>query len=120
VLPVLLIDDDADVLEAHAEALRGAGFSVHEARNGGEAFRLLSTVKERPLLVILDLHMPRMDGFEFLEQLKTFPSAGHVRVLVLSGDPNVGAADHYPGVVGVLSKPIQLSELLARVRAEHV
>ena len=90
---VLLIDDDGDVREACGEALRHAGFEVHEARDGVEAFKLLSLAKERPRFVILDLHMPRMDGFEFLEQLKTHPAAGSIRVLLLSADPNIRAAD---------------------------
>ena len=112
---VILIDDDPGVRQACAEALRGAGLDVKEATDGVEAFRLLSLVKERPCFVVLDLHMPRMDGLEFLEQLKTYPSAGDVRVLLVSGDPNVRAAEHFPGVVGVLSKPIQMNELLASV-----
>jgi two-component system chemotaxis response regulator CheY len=110
---VLLIDDDTGVRQACAEALRGAGLEVNEATDGVEAFRFLSLVKERPYFVVLDLHMPRMDGLEFLEQLKTHPSAGDVRVVLVSGDPNVKAAKHFPGVVGVLPKPIQMSELLA-------
>ena len=112
---VLLIDDDRGVREACAEALRSAGLEVHEATDGVEAFRRLSLVKERPRFVVLDLHMPRMDGFEFLEQLKMYPSAGDVRVLLVSADPNVRAAEHSPGVVGVLSKPIQLGDLVARI-----
>ena len=114
---VLLIDDDTGVRQACAEALQSAGLEVHEASDGVEAFRLLNKVKERPCFVVLDLHMPRMDGLEFLEQLKMHPSAGDVRVLLVSGDPNVRAAEHLPGVVGVLSKPIQLGDLLASVNS---
>jgi two-component system, chemotaxis family, chemotaxis protein CheY len=116
---VLLIDDDSGVRQACAEALRGAGLEVNEATDGVEAFRLLSLVKERPCFVVLDLHMPRMDGLEFLEQLKMHPSAGDVRVLLVSGDPNVRAAEHFPGVVGVLAKPIQMKDLLASVNGSR-
>ena len=116
---VLLIDDDESVRQACAEALRGAGLEVHEATDGVEAFRLLSLVKERPCYMVLDLHMPRMDGLEFLEQLKMHPAAGDVRVVLVSGDSKVKAAERSPGVVGVLEKPIQLPELLASVNASR-
>ena len=113
---ILLVEDDPDIREAMAEILRDAGRWVVEAENGEEAFAKLGSVK-RPCLILLDLLMPRMDGFEFLRRLNEHPHAPDFRVLILSAHASVETAEHYPGVVGTLHKPFHVRTLLSWVDA---
>ena len=80
---VLVIDDDKDVRELLSRILKDAGFRPIDARDGKEG---LERTKDEPSLIILDLEMPRMDGFEFLENyIKNVPEEKRSPILVFSG-----------------------------------
>jgi len=113
---VLIVEDDLDIREAIAEFLREAGLWVVEAEDGQDAFAKLNYLR-RPCLILLDLLMPRMDGFEFLRRLKERADAPKFPVLVLSAHASVETAEHYPGVVGTLPKPFNVRTLLTWVDA---
>jgi CheY-like chemotaxis protein len=108
---ILLVEDDADLRGAIADVLRDAGRVVVEAEDGVDGLAKLEEVA-RPCLVLLDLLMPRMDGFEFLRRLNERPNAHESPVLVISAHGNVAAAEHYPGVLGTLRKPFDVAKLL--------
>lgn len=111
---ILVADDDPKILKALDQALRQEGYEVLKAEDGLEALRLAR--EEKPDLIVLDIMLPQMDGFEVCAQLRM---TGNIPVLILSarGEEvdkvvgfNVGADDY-------LTKPFRLSELLLRVRA---
>ncbi|BAD40026.1 two-component response regulator [Symbiobacterium thermophilum IAM 14863] len=111
---ILVVDDDPKILKALDQALQQEGYEVYRAEDGLQALEMARKVK--PDLMILDIMLPKMDGFEVLAQLQ---STGGVPTLILSarGEEmdkvvgfNVGADDY-------LVKPFRLSELLLRVRA---
>jgi signal transduction histidine kinase/CheY-like chemotaxis protein len=80
---VLVIDDDKDVRELLSRLLKDAGYRPIDARDGKEG---LERTKDEPALIILDLEMPRMDGFEFLDNyIKDVPEEKRSPVLVFSG-----------------------------------
>ena len=80
---VLVIDDDKDVRELLSRLLKDAGYRPIDARDGKEG---LERTKDEPALIILDLEMPRMDGFEFLDNyIKDVPEEQRAPVLVFSG-----------------------------------
>ena len=80
---VLVIDDDKDVRELLTRLLKDAGYRPIDARDGKEG---LERTKDEPALIILDLEMPRMDGFEFLDNyIKNVPEEKRAPVLVFSG-----------------------------------
>ena len=80
---VLVIDDDKDVRELLSRLLKDAGYRPIDARDGKEG---LERTKDEPALIILDLEMPRMDGFEFLDNyVKDVPEESRAPVLVFSG-----------------------------------
>jgi signal transduction histidine kinase/CheY-like chemotaxis protein len=80
---VLVIDDDKDVRDLLSRLLKDAGYRPIDARDGKEG---LERTKDEPALIILDLEMPRMDGFEFLDNyIKDVPEDKRAPVLVFSG-----------------------------------
>jgi len=108
---VLVVDDDPDILDALSEILEVEGYEVQRARNGREALQRLE--RGLPDLVLLDLMMPVMDGWEFARSLSP---AARPPIIVLSADRNVSSRAREIGAVEWLAKPFELSELLAAVR----
>ena len=110
---ILLVEDDPDIRDSIVDVLREAGREVVAASDGVEALDRLDTLP-RPCLILLDLMMPRMDGWEFLERLKRHPHAAEFPVLVLSAHASLQGGE-YPGVLGTLRKPFDLHSLMAWV-----
>ena len=109
------MDDDPDILEALAEILEVEGFEIRRARNGQEALDRLLPVQ--PDLILLDLMMPVMDGWEFAQRMRARNDVKHLPIIVLSADRNVSAKAKDIGAVGHLAKPFELNELLEMVRS---
>jgi CheY-like chemotaxis protein len=102
-----VVDDDDAIRDVISEVLRDDGYDVVGARNGEQALHELR--KERhPDLVLLDLMMPIMSGWELLEQIQNSDELSRIPVVVVSA---MGA----PGVEEHLAKPIDLDRLLATV-----
>jgi two-component system, chemotaxis family, chemotaxis protein CheY len=112
---VLVVDDDPDILEALSEILEAEGFEVRRAKNGLEALERLGPTA--PDLVLLDLMMPVMDGWEFAQKMRQKDEYGRVPIIVLSADRNVGNKAKEIGAVGHLAKPFELNDLLDMVRS---
>lgn len=109
------MDDDPDILEALSEILEAEGFVIRRARNGKEALERLEP--EPPHLILLDLMMPVMDGWEFAQRMRQKPPAiATIPLIVLSADRNVGSKAQDIGAVGHLAKPFELNDLLEMVR----
>jgi two-component system, chemotaxis family, chemotaxis protein CheY len=111
---VLVVDDDPDILEALSEILEAEGFEIRRARNGKEALEKLEP--EPPQLILLDLMMPVMDGWEFAQRMRQRPGVATIPIIVLSADRNVGSKATDIGAVGHLAKPFELNDLLEMVR----
>jgi CheY-like chemotaxis protein len=111
----LVVDDDPDILEALSEILESEGFGIQQARNGLEALELVA--KLQPNLILLDLMMPVMDGWEFAERMRGRSDWAQIPVIVLSADRNIGTKARELGALGYLAKPFELNELLTMVQA---
>jgi two-component system, chemotaxis family, chemotaxis protein CheY len=107
---ILVVDDDPDILEALAEILDAEGFEVDRARNGKEALERMD--KSPPQLVLLDLMMPVMDGWEFSQHMRKRDGISDTPIIVLSADRNVSSKAKDIGAVGYLAKPFELGDLL--------
>ena len=114
---VLIVDDDPDVRRLLHHVLEAAGFLVVDARNGTEA--LAELVSHRPFLIILDLLMPGMDGWQFREAQRRLPDRelADVPILVISGTQNVRALAQDLGAAGIFEKPFDPDRVLAAVQA---
>jgi CheY-like chemotaxis protein len=106
---VLIVEDDADIRETLGELLEEAGYETDEAANGREA--LDAARRARPDLIVLDLMMPVMDGWQFRTAQKSDPALAEIPVIVISasGPPGSIDADTY------LQKPFPLDRLVAEV-----
>jgi CheY-like chemotaxis protein len=104
---VLVVDDDQAIREVIAEVLRDEGYEVVCAENGVQAMRELHK-NPRPDVVLLDLMMPVMSGWEVLEQVQQDSALAGIPVVVVSAMNAPGAREH-------LCKPIDLDHLLATV-----
>jgi len=110
---ILLVDDDRDLLVPLAEQLRRDGFDVTTARDGAEALRKLDAAW--PDLLIIDLLMPRMDGFTLAREIK---ARADLPIIVLSaidaGDDKADLLDEF--AEDYVTKPYHYSELRARIQ----
>jgi len=79
---VLLVEDDSFLIDIYTTKLKEAGFSVEVAENGETALKKIKTNK--PDLVILDLVLPKMDGWEILKEIKADPKSKEIPVVILS------------------------------------
>jgi CheY-like chemotaxis protein len=111
---VLVVEDDPDIREVLEEMLDAGGHQVVTASNGREALAVLDRVAS-PCLVLLDLMMPVMSGFAFLEELERRPDRDRVSVLLISANAQVEQAARGTGVVGFVKKPFDLDDVLALV-----
>jgi chemosensory pili system protein ChpA (sensor histidine kinase/response regulator) len=113
---VLVVDDDADIRETLELTLGMDGHEVVTAADGGQALRWLRSGRRLPCLILLDLMMPGMNGFELMTRLISDPGLAGIPVVVLTGAGVLverRAEDLY---IEVLRKPLELAALLATVR----
>jgi two-component system, chemotaxis family, chemotaxis protein CheY len=104
---VLIVDDDPNLLEVTSFVIESEGMAVKTARNGEEALALLRAGR-LPVLVLLDLMMPVMNGWEFLDEVAKDPSLKLIPVVVLTAAERAKV----PGTIEVLRKPMDLRALL--------
>jgi CheY-like chemotaxis protein len=116
---VLICEDDEGIRELLVDALQAEGFAVDEARNGREALELLRREDSR-YLVLLDLMMPDISGYDILERMNADPQLlGEHIVVVVSATGFIRPVS--PGIIekrlvkGFLKKPFELDELIAMV-----
>ena len=114
-MKILIVDDDLDLLGLIAYAVRQAGLLVVEASDGREAWELFQ--REDPDLCILDVNLPRLNGFELLSRIRDVRPGVPVMMLTVRSaeDDQVRALDL--GADDYLTKPFSPRTLLARVRA---
>ena len=105
---VLIVDDEADTRETLAALLEKDGREIATAGDGHEAMERLRDIPD-PCLIVLDLMMPRMNGWEFLRRQSADPSIAGIATIVLSGESLPGGAKHQ------LAKPVDVERLQALV-----
>ena len=111
---VLVVDDDADIRDMIAQALELEGWLVGGAANGEEALRA-ARQGPRPDVILLDLMMPVMNGWEFMDAQREDAALATIPVVLISGDERLKEKAGKARVAGFLKKPMDLVELLAVV-----
>jgi two-component system chemotaxis response regulator CheY len=108
---ILVVEDDLLALEAITDVLEIEGYNVVSASDGQEGLERLHTSTPPPSLVLLDLGLPIIDGWEFLRRQKNDPKIAHVPVVILTATPS----PHVPAANAVLKKPVSPSNLLKAI-----
>ncbi|NTV28466.1 MAG: response regulator [Candidatus Omnitrophica bacterium] len=112
---VLLVDDDRLNVTLIRFACREARFEVVTAADGREGLEAVR--RESPDLIVLDIQMPNMSGFEFINELKTLPGGALIPVIMLTANANMQDVFLSEGVKGYFVKPVDPPKLLARILA---
>lgn len=113
---ILLVDDERDIVEFLQYNLKQEGFNVVSAYDGDEA---LDKLKEKPDLIILDIMMPKLNGYEVFKKIRTIPGFNHTPIIFLTAKS--GEMDEILGLeLGAndfIQKPISPRKLIARVKS---
>ena len=110
---VVVVDDQDMIRDVLVETLQLGGYEAFQACNGKEGLRVVE--EHRPDLVITDVRMPGMDGFEFSRRLR---DTSETRILMLSGLDEQSQDDHPAGLIDAyMTKPIMLQDFLAVVES---
>lgn len=111
---VLVVEDDAALRETVAEILADAGYAVSSAGNGREA--LAEAAVRHPDLILLDLMMPTMNGWQFRAAQQKLPGLAAVPVIVMSACSDLEGESDLGAVAASFSKPFDVAALLEGIR----
>lgn len=106
---VLIVEDNLDLQFLYRRAMKIEGYDVQITSNGQEALNYLKTAPELPKVIVLDLMMPVMDGFEFLDAKKSNTLIRDIPVVVCSASKE---RNKVPANIEFISKPVELETLL--------
>ncbi|HXW83246.1 MAG TPA: response regulator [Candidatus Binataceae bacterium] len=115
---VMVVDDDPDTVSILARHLQREGFQAIEASSGRECLRLLQ--QQEVDVILLDVMMPEMDGFEVCKALKNDPATAEIPVIMITArdDIDARAEGMRLGVADFLAKPVFRRQLAGRIRAQ--
>jgi CheY-like chemotaxis protein len=116
--PILLVDDDSDLRESLALLLALKGYEVITASDGREALQTLHHGGPRPCLIVLDLMMPEMDGFQFRRAQLEDPALATIPVVLCSGHPTAPHVAQQLGALACFEKPFDVQLLLGVVASQ--
>jgi CheY-like chemotaxis protein len=113
---VLVVEDHDTSAEGYAQVLGAAGYHTVRAKDGYEA--LIEVSRQAPKLVVLDLRLPKLDGWDLLERLKGDSALSAIPVVIVTADslPTHHEIARSRGASAVLTKPIEPDELIRAVR----
>ncbi len=107
---ILIIDDDRINCALIKFTLAGQNYDVAVAHDGDQALKMLD--KERPDLLILDVHMPEMNGYEFMTELKQSEDFSNTPVIMVTANQTMEDVFKLEGVKGYFVKPVDLMKML--------
>ena len=113
----MIVDDDMDIREAVAEVLQDAGYIAYVAANGKEAIEQLTLEVDEPMpiVILLDLMMPVMDGRSFVAEARRMQALAGIPIVIFSAHGDSREAARELGVAGCLRKPLRREQLLEAV-----
>jgi CheY-like chemotaxis protein len=111
---ILIVDDDRLNITLLKFFLKDKRFDVITAGDGLEGLKAVS--EQHPDLIILDVHMPNMNGFEFMGEIKTLPGGENIPVIMLTANENMQDMFYSEGVKGYFVKPVDPPKMEAKIR----
>ena len=111
---ILIVEDDRDVAQSVAEVLGISGYCTAIAANGREALDHLRK-NDLPDLILLDMMMPVMDGWQFRQEQRTLPAVASIPVVIVTADGDARAKAVLIQAAGYVVKPVTIDSLLDEV-----
>jgi CheY-like chemotaxis protein len=108
---VLVVDDDQAIREMLAEFLADIGYAVTVAEHGGAALAALAAARPLPQVILLDLYMPVMNGWQFVPAVQRYKTFASIPIVLMSAGSNLTQVTQTPPVADTLAKPIDLNHL---------
>ena len=118
---IMIVDDDVTIVDALHLLLETEGFEVRSALNGEDVFLLMKSVI--PDIILLDITMPKMDGFEICKILKENSDTKHIPVIFITGagmEIGFQLQSLMVGAVDYISKPFESKDLIEKIRTHLV
>ncbi|HYF60756.1 MAG TPA: response regulator [Burkholderiaceae bacterium] len=109
---ILLVDDEQEIAEVFSLILESEGYRVVQAHDGADALRVLESTEGSPALILTDLMMPRMSGFELCHKLARMPDYATIPVVVVSSVADLDDLPRDGGVKVAFPKPPTMDQLL--------
>ncbi|HET6281971.1 MAG TPA: response regulator [Polyangia bacterium] len=113
---VLLVEDEDDAREVLATALEDAHYKVLRAANGAEALKVLADQTVRCDLILLDLMMPVMNGWDFRHRQRQDPRLARIPVVLMSAGARLASTAGGLDASGFITKPVEIDDLLNNVK----
>jgi CheY-like chemotaxis protein len=114
--PLLIVEDVPNILELLSVTLKFKGYPVITATNGEEALKLIE--QEHPALIVSDILMPKMDGFQLIQRLRTHPKTSQIPIIILSATYVTSEDRDFAmklGAARFLEKPVDTEEFLLTI-----
>lgn len=112
---IMLIEDDDDTRDALAALLAAEDYRVLQATNGAQALKILEESPERCHIILLDLMMPVMNGWDFRRLQKRKAELADIPVVLMSAGAQIAFAVDDLDAAGYVSKPVEMSDLLEKI-----
>ncbi len=113
---ILIVEDNSDLRRLYAIGLNQHGYEVKLAANGAEAVDRVAN--EKPDLILLDLIMPIMDGWEVIAKVNSEEREPPIPVIVITGQRSTEKPDHAPAIAAWLEKPVSIELLVETIATE--
>lgn len=115
---VLTVDDSRTMQGMLRKALETAGYDIIQGNDGVEGLEVLQAADPKPHAIITDINMPRMNGFELIEEIRKLEQYKHIPIIVLTteSDPAKKARAREAGATGWIIKPFNSDSLVAAIR----
>jgi len=112
---ILIVDDESDILEFISYNLNKEGFNVHSAKSGNEALGIISDII--PDLVLLDVMLPGINGFEVCQKIKNAPETSHIPVIFLTAKKTREDEErgHDVGAAAYITKPFKSAMVMGTI-----
>lgn len=114
-MQILVVDDDSNIRSMVIELLEDEGYSVQGAADGLDALDRLRAEPQPPCVILLDLMMPRMDGWAFRQAQREDPALAAIPVVTMSAHANLPATAAPLEPAGIVPKPIDIGHLLSLI-----
>ena len=115
---ILIVEDDRDILDVLKDLLESEGYRVSTSENGKEAISFLNSATPLPDLILVDLMMPIMNGFQFREAQQNDERLKSIPVILMSADGHVESKKEKIGMQLFMKKPLDLEQVLSTIATQ--